>query len=167
MPVSMVHARVLVLRRVHIQVRAAHGERGQVPPASKHAPAQGKTPLVHRMRARACASLHTVTHRAHLLLRVCAESMTDEELDTTHVKILQEPSRVARLAKGSGRSALEVLNLIEVRGGPSFWGGRGKWRAHVPHFVCVRTVCVRTVCVRTGGVAECQCAVCGEDRRGS
>eukprot|EP00983_Pelagomonas_calceolata_P078195 1154188-Pelagomonas_calceolata.AAC.5 len=48
------------------------------------------------------------------LLSAHAESMNDKELDTTQVKMLQEPSRVARLAKGSGRSAVEVLNLIEV-----------------------------------------------------
>jgi signal recognition particle subunit SRP54 len=30
------------------------------------------------------------------------ESMTDKELDTTNVKLLSEPSRVERLARGSG-----------------------------------------------------------------
>lgn len=43
-----------------------------------------------------------------------------QELDTTNVKILAEPSRVTRLARGSGRSPGEVLHLIEV-GGCSFW----------------------------------------------
>jgi signal recognition particle subunit SRP54 len=43
------------------------------------------------------------------------ESMSEKELDTTNVKMLSEPSRVVRLARGSGRHPAEVLNLIEVR----------------------------------------------------
>jgi signal recognition particle subunit SRP54 len=47
------------------------------------------------------------------------ESMTEKEQDTTNVKMLTEPSRVMRLAKGSGRSPAEIFQLIEV--GMSAW----------------------------------------------
>lgn len=33
------------------------------------------------------------------------ESMTDKELDSTNLKIFSEPSRIARIAKGSGEYA--------------------------------------------------------------
>lgn len=41
------------------------------------------------------------------------DSMTDKELDCPDIKKLQEPSRIARLAKGSGRNIEEVQGLIE------------------------------------------------------
>ncbi|KAI8464732.1 MAG: subunit of the signal recognition particle [Monoraphidium minutum] len=42
------------------------------------------------------------------------ESMTEKELDTTNLRMLQEPSRVERLARGSGRGAQEVFMLLEA-----------------------------------------------------
>lgn len=42
------------------------------------------------------------------------ESMTEKELDTTNIKILQEPSRIERLARGSGRGRHEVVALLEA-----------------------------------------------------
>ncbi|KAG1678183.1 hypothetical protein FOA52_016120 [Chlamydomonas sp. UWO 241] len=42
------------------------------------------------------------------------ESMTEQELDATNVKLLSEPSRVNRLAKGSGRFPQEVGMLLEA-----------------------------------------------------
>ncbi len=36
------------------------------------------------------------------------ESMTDKEMDSTNIKILQEPSRINRLARGSGSSPQQV-----------------------------------------------------------
>eukprot|EP00879_Flechtneria_rotunda_P006329 GHRR01006652.1.p1 GENE.GHRR01006652.1~~GHRR01006652.1.p1 ORF type:complete len:520 (+),score=205.24 GHRR01006652.1:452-2011(+) len=42
------------------------------------------------------------------------ESMTDKELDTTNVKIFAEPSRMQRLARGSGRGIVEVMQLIDA-----------------------------------------------------
>jgi hypothetical protein len=74
--------------------------------------------------------------------------MTDKELDTTHVKILQEPSRVARLAKGSGRSAIEVLNLIEV----------GILTAAAS--LCVKSCTCVCVCVSTACI--CMCVFCSK-----
>lgn len=41
------------------------------------------------------------------------DSMTDKELDSSSTKILGEPSRVERWARGSGCSILEVQMLIE------------------------------------------------------
>jgi len=60
------------------------------------------------------------------------ESMNDKELDTTQVKMLQEPSRVARLAKGSGRSAVEVLNLIEAYKHYTKYATQALKAAHLP-----------------------------------
>lgn len=42
------------------------------------------------------------------------ESMTEKELECTNIKTLQEPSRLERLAKGSGRGRQEVVMLIEA-----------------------------------------------------
>jgi signal recognition particle subunit SRP54 len=39
------------------------------------------------------------------------ESMTEKELDSTNVKIFQEPSRITRLAIGSGTAPLPLLLL--------------------------------------------------------
>jgi hypothetical protein len=39
------------------------------------------------------------------------ESMTEKELDSTNVKIFQEPSRITRLAIGSGTPPLLLLLL--------------------------------------------------------
>ncbi|KAG2436546.1 hypothetical protein HYH02_011483 [Chlamydomonas schloesseri] len=41
------------------------------------------------------------------------ESMTDKEMDTTNIKMLSEPSRVNRLARGSGSTPAQVLALLE------------------------------------------------------
>jgi len=41
------------------------------------------------------------------------DSMTDKELDATVPKIFQEPSRVHRIAMGSGRPPQEVMVLVE------------------------------------------------------
>lgn len=47
------------------------------------------------------------------------ESMTDKEMDTTNIKILQEPSRINRLARGSGSSPQQVRpEQIKVRKDP-------------------------------------------------
>jgi signal recognition particle subunit SRP54 len=40
------------------------------------------------------------------------ESMTEKELDSTNVKIFQEPSRITRLAIGSGGHPLLLLLLL-------------------------------------------------------
>jgi hypothetical protein len=56
------------------------------------------------------------------------ESMTEKEQDTTNVKMLTEPSRVMRLAKGSGRSPGEIFQLIEVGGGEVV-STRAEWSA--------------------------------------
>jgi signal recognition particle subunit SRP54 len=62
-------------------------------------------------------------HAACLLLVVCClqlavkhyitiiESMTEKELDSTNVKIFQEPSRITRLAIGSGDAPLRLAML--------------------------------------------------------
>mmetsp|Transcript_3620 Transcript_3620/g.7845 ORF Transcript_3620/g.7845 Transcript_3620/m.7845 type:complete len:471 (+) Transcript_3620:271-1683(+) len=42
------------------------------------------------------------------------ESMTEKELNTTNVKMLTEPSRIERLARGSGRPPGEVFQLVEA-----------------------------------------------------
>jgi len=44
------------------------------------------------------------------------ESMTDKELDSTNVKIFSEPSRVMRLARGSGGCRSESEGAREGRG---------------------------------------------------
>ena len=41
------------------------------------------------------------------------DSMTDAELDCTDIKVLSQPSRVERVARGSGRSYPEALELLE------------------------------------------------------
>lgn len=41
------------------------------------------------------------------------DSMTDKELDETNIKELSKPSRIDRLARGAGRSKLEVQALFE------------------------------------------------------
>lgn len=42
------------------------------------------------------------------------ESMTEAELDTQNIKMLSEPSRINRLARGSGRPPQDVYNLMEA-----------------------------------------------------
>jgi len=42
------------------------------------------------------------------------ESMSEKELDCTNIKTLSEPSRLSRLARGSGRPPGEVLMLLEA-----------------------------------------------------
>mmetsp|Transcript_3182 Transcript_3182/g.5456 ORF Transcript_3182/g.5456 Transcript_3182/m.5456 type:complete len:506 (+) Transcript_3182:110-1627(+) len=42
------------------------------------------------------------------------ESMSEKELDSSNMKLLSEPSRIERLARGSGRHPGEVLNLLEA-----------------------------------------------------
>ncbi|GAX73630.1 hypothetical protein CEUSTIGMA_g1081.t1 [Chlamydomonas eustigma] len=42
------------------------------------------------------------------------ESMTEKELDSTNIKMLQEQSRILRLARGSGRAPQEVVALLEA-----------------------------------------------------
>ncbi len=42
------------------------------------------------------------------------ESMTDKELDCINVKMLADPSRIERLARGSGRAPGEVHGLLEA-----------------------------------------------------
>jgi len=41
------------------------------------------------------------------------DSMTDEELDSTNPKILQDPSRIDRIARGAGRRREDMLELLE------------------------------------------------------
>jgi len=41
------------------------------------------------------------------------DSMTDEELDTTSLKLLQDPKRMERIGRGAGRSPMDVVELIE------------------------------------------------------
>ena len=41
------------------------------------------------------------------------DSMTDEELDTTDLKKLQDPKRMARIGKGAGRRPEDVVELLE------------------------------------------------------
>lgn len=53
------------------------------------------------------------------------ESMTEAELDSTNIKLLQEPSRQRRLARGSGGWVREGWVLVCSRGGV----GRGVGRA--------------------------------------
>lgn len=42
------------------------------------------------------------------------ESMTEKELDAPNMKIFQDPSRVMRLARGSGRGPQEVMMLLDA-----------------------------------------------------
>ena len=37
------------------------------------------------------------------------DSMTDEELDTTSLKLLQDPKRMERIGRGAGRSPMDVV----------------------------------------------------------
>ena len=41
------------------------------------------------------------------------DSMTDEELDTTNLKILQDPKRMERIGRGAGRGPGDVVELVE------------------------------------------------------
>ncbi|KAG6547007.1 hypothetical protein Mapa_011624 [Marchantia paleacea] len=41
------------------------------------------------------------------------DSMTDKELDSTNPKLITEPSRINRVARGSGRSVREVMEMLE------------------------------------------------------
>lgn len=41
------------------------------------------------------------------------DSMTDEELDTCNLKILQDPARMERIGRGAGRSPGDVVELVE------------------------------------------------------
>jgi signal recognition particle subunit SRP54 len=41
------------------------------------------------------------------------DSMTDEELDTTDLKMLQDPKRMERIGRGAGKGPGEVVELIE------------------------------------------------------
>ena len=41
------------------------------------------------------------------------DSMTDEELDTTTLKILQDPKRMERIGRGAGRGPGDVVELME------------------------------------------------------
>ena len=41
------------------------------------------------------------------------DSMTDEELDTTSLKILQDPKRMERIGRGAGRGPGDVVELVE------------------------------------------------------
>ena len=41
------------------------------------------------------------------------DSMTDEELDTTDLKKLQDPKRMERIGKGAGRRPEDVVELLE------------------------------------------------------
>eukprot|EP00193_Tetraselmis_chui_P005692 CAMPEP_0177761824 /NCGR_PEP_ID=MMETSP0491_2-20121128/6014_1 /TAXON_ID=63592 /ORGANISM="Tetraselmis chuii, Strain PLY429" /LENGTH=463 /DNA_ID=CAMNT_0019277831 /DNA_START=311 /DNA_END=1698 /DNA_ORIENTATION=- len=41
------------------------------------------------------------------------DSMTDEELDSTNIKLLSEPSRIERIARGAGRRKEDMLLLLE------------------------------------------------------
>ncbi|GBG86459.1 hypothetical protein CBR_g41454 [Chara braunii] len=41
------------------------------------------------------------------------DSMTDDELDTSNVKTLTDPSRILRVARGSGRSLRDVQEMLE------------------------------------------------------
>ncbi|CAM6101942.1 unnamed protein product [Calypogeia fissa] len=41
------------------------------------------------------------------------DSMTNEELDSTNPKLMSEPSRINRVARGSGRQIREVMEMLE------------------------------------------------------
>jgi signal recognition particle subunit SRP54 len=41
------------------------------------------------------------------------DSMTDEELDSTNLKILQDPKRMERIGRGAGRGPGDVVELVE------------------------------------------------------
>mmetsp|Transcript_23933 Transcript_23933/g.66437 ORF Transcript_23933/g.66437 Transcript_23933/m.66437 type:complete len:492 (+) Transcript_23933:377-1852(+) len=41
------------------------------------------------------------------------DSMTNEELDSTNVRLLSEPSRIERIARGAGRQKEDMLQLLE------------------------------------------------------
>lgn len=57
------------------------------------------------------------------------DSMTDAELDTNNIKMLQENSRIIRVAKGSGTSPAHVIELLEefkrLKAVVSGMGGKG------------------------------------------
>ena len=40
------------------------------------------------------------------------DSMTEEELNTNDLKLLQQPSRIARISKGAGRHPQDYLELL-------------------------------------------------------
>lgn len=57
-----------------------------------------------------CACTSYVYQHVH----ACYVNPHAQELDCNNIKMLQEPSRITRLARGSGRSPGEVMHLIEV-----------------------------------------------------
>ena len=40
------------------------------------------------------------------------DSMTEKELDENNIKVLQEPSRIERIARGAGRHPNDMLELL-------------------------------------------------------
>ena len=44
------------------------------------------------------------------------DSMTDKELDSTNPKLMEAPSRIQRIARGSGRHPQEVVMLLGALG---------------------------------------------------
>uniref|UniRef100_A0A7R9YRS2 Signal recognition particle 54 kDa protein n=1 Tax=Chlamydomonas euryale TaxID=1486919 RepID=A0A7R9YRS2_9CHLO len=60
------------------------------------------------------------------------ESMTDKELDSTSIKMLSEPSRVMRLARGSGRPPAEVHMLLEAYKNYAKYASQALKAANIP-----------------------------------
>lgn len=57
------------------------------------------------------------------------DSMTNQELDSPNMKILQDNSRIKRIARGSGRSTKEVAQLLEeFKRLSKMWGKFGKMK---------------------------------------
>lgn len=46
------------------------------------------------------------------------DSMTEFELNTNEIKVLQQPTRVARISKGAGRRPEDYFELLGEHGAP-------------------------------------------------